>query len=144
MSWTGINPTKWAEEQKAKQAALLRLSVQELAKEASHTIPNGGRVPVKSGNLGRSVIVSDKPPEKDAPGVEHKVQRDISGGIAAIEPGKDVFIGWTPKYAQRANYGFVGEDSLGRAYNQSGHGFAEAAAARWPAIVVEQAAKLKR
>jgi len=41
------------------------------------------------------------------------------------------------------NYGFVGQDSLGRTYNQAGFGFAEDAASKWPAIVAAEAAKLK-
>lgn len=140
--WSGTDPSRWAEQKDGLLTALLRNSVQALAKEAASTIPNGGRVPVKTGNLGRSVVVDNKPPEVDAPGVEHKVQRDISGGIGAIVPGQPVYIGWTPRYAARVNFGFVGEDSLGRSFNQSGAGFAEAAAAKWPEIVKAEAAKL--
>lgn len=142
MAWEGTDPSKWAENAEARLTALLRNSVQALAKEASSTIPNGGRVPVKTGNLGRSVIVDNKPPERDAEGVEHKVQRDITGGIGAIVPGQPVYIGWTPRYAARVNFGFVGQDSLGRTFNQSGAGFAEATAAKWPEIVQAEAAKI--
>jgi hypothetical protein len=54
-----------------------------------------------------------------------------------------VYIGWQAAYSRRLNYGFAGEDSLGRTYNQSGYGFAEAAAAKWPQIVQEQAMKMR-
>lgn len=137
--WEGVDPSKWAGATTAGLTALLRNSVQALAQAASETIPNGGRVPVKTGNLARSVVVDTKPPQVIdalAPG------QDFSLGVAAIKPGDTVYIGWTAKYSRRQNYGFVGEDSLGRTYNQSGHGFAEAAAAKWPAIVAEQAAKM--
>lgn len=120
-------------------AALLRNSVQELARVASTTIPNGGNVPIRTGNLARSVVVDTKPPMV----IDVLASKqDYSLGVAAIEPGDTVWIGWQAAYARRVNYGFVGEDSLGRTYNQSGYGFAEAAAAQWSQIVTAQAAKM--
>lgn len=149
--WSGTNPSAWADSKDKLLTALLRNAVQDLAQEASRTIPNGGRVPAKTGNLGRSVVVSNKPPtiiEGDAP------SGGFSAGIAAIVPGETIYIGWTAAYSRRMNYGFVGTDSLGRNYgsaqavittgysNRSGYGFAEAAAAMWLEIVRRQAAKL--
>lgn len=136
--WEGADPSKWAGATTQGLTALLRNSVQELARDASTTIPNGGRVPVKTGNLARSVVVSNKPPTV----IEGLATGDYSLGIAAIKPGDTVYIGWQAKYSRRLNYGFVGADSLGRVYNQAGYGFAEATAAKWPAIVAAQAAKL--
>lgn len=136
--WTGTDPSKWAAGSDILLTALLRNSVQGLAKAAATTIPNGGRVPVKTGNLARSVVVDDKPPKV----IEGLATGDYSLGIANIRPGEPIYIGWQAKYARRQNYGFVGTDSLGRTYNQSGYGFAEAAAAQWPQIVRAEAAKL--
>lgn len=138
--WEGVDPAKWASDlSTVGLTALLRNSVQALAKEASTTIPNGGRVPVKTGNLARSVVVDTKPPQViDV----LATQKDFSLGVAQIKPGDTVYIGWQAKYSRRLNYGFVGTDSLGRSYNQAGYGFAESAAAKWPTIVREQAAKL--
>jgi len=138
MAWEGIDPSKWAGTSTTGLTALLRNSVQALATEASTTIPNGGRVPVKTGNLGRSVVVDNKPPRI----IDGLAKGDFSLGIATIKPGDTIYIGWQAKYARRQNYGFVGKDSLGRNYNQSGFGFAEATAAKWPAIVAEQGAKM--
>lgn len=137
--WTGSDPSQWAGATTAALTALLRNSVQALAVEASKTIPNGGNVPVKTGNLARSVLVDNKPPQ--IIDVLAKGQ-DFSLGVADLKPGDTVYIGYQAAYARRLNYGFTGEDSLGRSYNQSGYGFAEAAAARWPAIVAEQARKM--
>jgi len=137
--WEGVDPSKWAGVSTQGLTALLRNSVQALATEAGKTIPNGGRVPVKTGNLGRSVVVSNKPPQ--VIDVLAK-QQNFSLGVAEIKPGDTVYIGYTAKYSRRLNYGFTGEDSLGRSYNQAGYGFAEAAAAQWPAIVKAQAAKM--
>ena len=136
--WTGTDPSKWAAGSDTLLTALLRNSVQGLAKAAATTIPNGGRVPVKTGNLARSVVVDDKPPKV----IEGLATGDYSLGIANIRPGEPIYIGWQARYARRQNYGFVGTDSLGRTYNQSGYGFAEAAAAKWPQIVRAEAAKL--
>lgn len=140
-AWEGIDPAVWARATTAQMTALLRNSVQQLAVEASTTIPNDGRVPVKTGNLARSVVIDNKPPQ--VIDVLAK-QQDFSLGVAEIKPGDTIYIGWTANYARRQNYGFQGEDSLGRTFNQSGYGFAEAAAAKWPAIVAEQAAKMRR
>lgn len=142
MAWQGTDPATWAENTKKRLTALLRNSVQSLAKEAATTIPNGGRVPVKTSNLARSVVVDDKPPQVDGEGVIHTIGQDFSLGVANLEPGKPAYIGWTAEYARRQNYGFVGTDSLGRTYAQAGFGFAEATAAKWPAIVKAEAAKI--
>lgn len=139
--WEGIDPAKWAAMSSQGLTALLRNSVQELAEVASATIPNGGRVPVKTGNLARSVVVDTKPPQTIN---VLATQQSFSLGVANIKPGDTVFVGWQAAYSKRINYGFVGADSLGRVYNQQGHGFAEAAAAQWPSIVARQAAKLAK
>lgn len=141
MSWQGMEPADWADKSKELMTALLRNSVQALAKEASTTIPNGGRVPVKTSNLSRSVIIDDKPPIMGKPGQQYTAQ-DLALGVSKIVPGKAIYIGWQANYSRRQNYGFVGTDSLGRSYTQQGHGFTEAAAAKWPAIVVREAAKM--
>lgn len=150
--WRGVDPAKWAGNLSTNGlTALLRNSVQALANEAATTIPNGGRVPVKTGNLARSVVVSDKPPTVVDVG---PFKGDIVSGIAAIKPGATVYIGYQAAYARRMNYGYVGTDSLGRTYsadhmpvstgyrNASGFGFAEAAAAKWPEIVIREAQKI--
>lgn len=138
--WQGVDPAKWAGNLSTNGlTALLRNSVQALADEAAKTIPNGGRVPVKTGNLARSVVVDTKPPQI----IEGLATGDYSLGVSSIKPGDTVYIGWQAIYSRRLNYGFVGADSLGRTYNQSGYGFAEAAAAKWPSILQEQAMKMR-
>ncbi len=136
--WEGVDPSNWAGLSTDGLTALLRNSVQALAKEASTTIPNGGRVPVKTGNLARSVVVDNEPPRV----IEGLATGDYSLGIANIKPGDTIYIGWQAKYSRRQNYGFVGTDSLGRNYNQAGYGFAEATAAKWPAIVAAEAKRI--
>lgn len=137
--WKGVDPSVWADVSATGLTALLRNSVQGLAKEAGNTIPNGGLVPVKTGNLARSVVVDTKPPQV----IEGAAVGDYSLGVAAIKPGDKIYIGWQAKYSARQNYGFIGTDSLGRTYSQAGYGFAEATAAKWPEIVKAEAAKVK-
>lgn len=141
MTWTGTDPTKWAENTSKLLTALLRNSVQALAVEASKTIPEGGRLPVKTGNLGRSVVVDDKPPVQGQPGQQY-TEQDLALGVSKLDPGKGAYVGWQADYSHRQNYGYVGQDSLGRTYNQSGFGFAEATAAKWSGIVAAEASKI--
>ena len=137
--WSGTDPAAWSGNSAQRLTALLRNSVQELAVAASKTIPEGGRVPVKTGNLSRGVVIDTKPPQIiDV----LATKQDFSLGVANIKPGDTIYIGYQAAYAYRQNYGFVGTDSLGRTYNQSGFGFAEAAAAKWSSIVAAEAAKL--
>lgn len=136
--WSGVNPSAWAENGEKLLTALLRNSVQALHKEAGKTISNGGRVPVVSGNLGRSAVIDNKPPVV----ASELGSGQFSLGLADIKPGDTIYIGWTAAYSRRVNYGFTGADSLGRVYNQAGAGFAEATAAQWPAIVKAEATKL--
>jgi hypothetical protein len=138
-AWTGTDPSVWGGRTKGGLTALLRNSVQDLASEAGRTIPNGGRVPVKTGNLARSVVVSKTRPNILLYGPPDP---NALSGIATINPGDPIFLGWQAAYSRRQNSGYVGTDSLGRTYNQAGHGFAEATAAQWPAIVARNAAKM--
>ena len=131
--WTGTSPSDWVRETKERIQAVHRGSVQALAAEMTQTIPNGGRVPVKTGNLARSLLASTSGMPTTGPGPF--TGGDVGPVLLTLEPGDTVWLGWQARYAYRMNYGFVGEDSLGRNYNQSGFGFAEAAAANWSQIV---------
>lgn len=133
-NWSGANPSDWARETKERLTAVFRNSVQELAKVASTTTANGGRVPVKTGNLARSVQIGKAPITMGDAGKNYIVQ-DSAMVLIDLQLGDTAYLGWQANYAKRQNYGFVGDDSLGRTYNQSGFGFAENAAKQWPAIV---------
>lgn len=132
--WSGANPSDWARETKARLTAVFRNSVQLLAQEAGRTVTNGGRVPVKTGNLARSVLVSKTVVTVGPAGKEY-VAGDTALAVSSLELGDTAYLGWQAVYARRQNYGFVGEDALGRTYNQTGFGFLEATAKKWPMIV---------
>lgn len=133
MTWLGTSPSDWVRETKERMTAVYRGSVQELAKEMTQTIPNGGRVPVKTGNLARSLLASTTAMPITGPGPF--AGDDIGPVLLTLEAGDTLYLGYQARYARRQNWGFVGEDSLGRSYNQSGFGFVESAAANWSQIV---------
>lgn len=71
------------------------------------------RVPFLTGTLQRSIHIgghADKAP--DFTGPDGLNQPEVSSGRATIYVGTDL------EYAQRIEYGFQGEDRLGRHYNQ--------------------------
>ena len=139
MAWSGVDPGEWAKETKARLDAVFRTSVQGLAAEMRKTGPNGGDVPVDTGNLVRSLLaVKGGLPPQGSPDAEYAAQ-DIGPVLLSVKAGDTVSLAWQAIYAHRQNYGFVGEDSLGRTYNQSGRGFLERAAAKWPQIVTKAA-----
>lgn len=123
----------WASETQERLTAVHRRSVVLLGEEMSTTKPQGGRVPFDTGNLARSLLAStaSMPKTSEQPSAGSNV-----GLVAAtLQPSEAVWLGYQAVYARRMNYGFVGADSLGRVYNQSGNHFVEGAIAKWPQIV---------
>lgn len=117
--------------------AVLSASVQDVIQEAQTPIAQGGRMPVLDGHL-RNSLVSELNGASVAQGPE-----SYTLVAAEIEPGDVARFGWTAAHAMRQEFGFVGEDSLGRTFNQQGKHFVEGAAANWPAIVERNVGKLK-
>lgn len=151
--WRGMSPEEWAKLTRRRLEATFRNAVQALAMEASKTIPAGGRVPIRTGNLARSIQVNKASIQQGGVGKEY-VAQDLGLAVAGLKLGDKAYIGYQANYAKRMNYGFVGVDSLGRSYsaetpigptgyrNASGFGFAEAAADKWPSIVRAEALKI--
>jgi len=138
MGWSGKTPMQWAREVPARLLAVKRGAIEGLARDLTQTKPRGGRVPIKHGNLYRSLLMSTTGmPTIAASGTEFKSEPVFNMG--EVQLGRKVWLGYQAAHAARQNYGFVGTDSLGRTYNQSGSGFLEAAIANWPAIVRAEA-----
>lgn len=142
MGWKGVDPATWAKEAKLAVRATRQIAVQDLAKEMTKTITEGGRVPVKTGNLARSLGIQVNAPLTVKEGSLFASQ-DFAAALLAMTGEETIYLGYQAAYARRMNYGFVGTDSLGRTYNQSGHGFVEAAAAKWPDILARAAVKVR-
>jgi hypothetical protein len=131
----------WAKETDARTEAVYRRSVDLLAEEMTRTKPNGGRVPIKDGNLYKSLLASTtgmpNTSEGPFPGF------DIGAVTAALKMGQPVWLGYQANYAARRNFGFVGTDSLGRKYNEGGDHFVEGAIAKWPQLVAQAAKEVE-
>lgn len=137
--------SEWAQETEGAFEAIFHGSAQAVFNEVRTPVAAGGRMPVKTGNLRRSFMASTAEMPSIKP--EKSEFSDLGSAselvIAGAALGSTVFIGAQAAYAARLNYGFVGEDSLGRTYNQTGYGFIEAVSQRWPQIVAAEEAKVR-
>lgn len=133
--WSGTDPVAWAMRQRENVQNILPKFVVAMAQLMARTIPEGGRTPIDTGNLSRSVTISASGrPNRGTNEMAYSRQDFASASRAVIGTG-EAWIVYRAVYAHRVNYGFVGEDSLGRYYNQSGYGFYEAAVASAPAVM---------
>lgn len=114
---------------KARQEAIFRESASRVMANANIPEAQGGKMPVDLGFLRNSVAASTAgmPTEASPPELV----------FSTLKVGESVYAGWTAVYAMRQEYGFVGEDSLGRVYAQSGKGFLRAQVQNWDFIVAE-------
>lgn len=113
-------------------------SIQDVMETAQTPIAKGGRMPVKDGHL-RNGLVSELNGAEVARGPESYVL------VAAdLKMGDGCRFAWIVAHALRQELGFVGEDSLGRSYNQEGKHFAGSAAAQFQSFVAKNAARLKQ
>lgn len=122
---------------KAQMQAVLSTSVQDVIEEAQKPVAQGGRMPVDTGYL-RNSLVSELNGTLNGHGAD-----SYTLTAQSMDPGDVARFGWTAKYARRQHEGFVGEDSLGRTYNQSGKHWIDGAAAQWQQIVDKNVGKLK-
>jgi len=134
---------------KAELEAVFRESAQRVLEEMNTPIPQGGNVPVDTGFLWHSLQASTTAmPQMTATGAKSASYSFDSGPvvltIAGATLGDAIYAGYTAVYARRMNYGFTGQDAAGRSFSQSGHLFVEKAAQRWPAIVAEVEAELRK
>lgn len=103
----------------------------------STPVQQGGPLPYRTGNLRRSLWVSTSamPMVSTDNRAKFDEVQDYTAVIVSAPLGSTIYAGFRAPYGPRVNYGFVGEDSLGRFYNQSGYGFVEYAEMVWPSTV---------
>lgn len=132
--WEGIDPAQWSQEQQDNLLAVFRQAIVLLARELARTRDDGGAVPKVSGNLARSLLaqIGTAVTVSDA---ESFAGTDVGATVAQALLGDTVYLGYQAAYAKRQNYGFVGDDKLGRTYNQTGANFVERAINMWPQLV---------
>lgn len=136
-SYTFANLDAWARATQERMNAVVRGSAQEIARIAQTPWTKGGRLPFKDGNLLNSF--------QSSLNGSTALTGELSyvAVTASMEAGDVAEFGWTAAYAKRLEYGFTGQDSLGRTYNQQGRHFMSGAMAEWPRVVTEQVAKAK-
>lgn len=71
-----------------------------------------------------------------------KAQADIALTCTGLKIGDTYYMVNNASYARRLEYGFVGEDALGRTYNQTGRFYVRDAVAKFEQIVDSVAADL--
>lgn len=133
---------EWARQTKERIEAVHKRSIEMLADEMTKTKPNGGRVPVDTGNLARSLLASQQAMPKTSE--QPSKGGDVAAMMLLLDPTRPTWLGYQARYARRLNYGFVGADSLGRVYNTEGNYFVEGAVAQWQQIVQKAAADVKQ
>lgn len=141
MSFSGAI-SEWGKAELERAEAIFHEAAKAVANDARLSVRDGGRMPIDTGTLRRSLQASttEMPVVADNEvGTGNNVEMVIDG--AAL--GSTVWMGFTVKYALRQEYGFVGEDSLGRVYNQAGAGFVSAAAQKWPQLVTAAEATVR-
>lgn len=124
---------EWASQTKERIESVAKRSVELLAEEMIRTKPNGGRLPVDTGNLARSQLASQTAMPKTSEGPFNG--SNVGAVVATMDVAKPIYIGMQAIYSRVANYGFVGADSLGRIHNRAGNYFIEGAIAEWPSLV---------
>lgn len=133
----------WASAEMERAEAVYQTAAQTVANEVRTPVAAGGRMPVKTGNLRRSLMASTSSMPTIIEGKQQFSDSPIELVIAGAELGGTVYLGFQAAYAARMEYGFVGEDSLGRAYNQTGFGFVTSVSQRWAQIVAEAEATVR-
>lgn len=107
---------------------ILRELGQRVGRLAQTPKAKGGRMPVDNGDLRGSFVAGVNGFQFEGPEV-------AEFSFASAKAGDTIYMGWTADHALRLNSGFVGEDSLGRTYNQEGNFFADKAAEAAPGIM---------
>lgn len=131
----------WAKASEQRLEATRNLAIEYLAEEMTLTVGRGGRLPFQTGNLARSILASTQGMPKTAEGPFPG--SNVGLVTANLRLDQPVWIGFQANYARRQNFGYVGADSLGRVYNQSGAHFVEGAIAEWQNIVKKAASELQ-
>lgn len=140
----GAQVSEWVRQEKEREEAVFLTAAQMVANEVRETVPEGGRLPIDTGNLRRSLMASTASMPAVRGGDDQTfADSGVEMVIAGTQLGGTLWLGFQAEYSLRMEFGFVGTDSLGRVYNQSGFGFVERTAQRWSAIVSEAEAAVR-
>lgn len=124
----------WVKATEPRMMAVLKRAIELFADELRLGVQNGGKTPWVTGNMVRSILAELNSIVQTSDG-PFSSAGDVGAAVAMMGPDDVISIGFQAIYAARVNYGFVGQDSLGRNYNQEGAHFLEAAILAWPKCV---------
>lgn len=126
----------WAQQVPQKMDALARQTSQQVSENVITSTP------VDTGFLRSSWQPSIGRPEAAAGAAGKQDQSLAAVGlvISGMRAGQVYYLINNAAYAKRIEFGFVGQDSLGRNYNQQGRFMVTDNVKRWP-VVVESVAK---
>lgn len=141
--------SEWARETKERQIAVRNEAAQRVIAIMQTPVGQGGNLPLDTGFLRASLMAAigsanfEIKPEPASDGPVPYDAGQISLVISNAQLSDQIEAVYTAKYARRMEYGFVGKDSLGRTYNQTGRRFVALAAQQWTRIVSEVATEAK-
>jgi hypothetical protein len=131
----------WATKTEDELTVIMREAVEDTVVAIGLPFSEGGPMPVDIGFL-RNSMAADINGEGSFATVKPAFHGDRGAGTGAAELvisnmplGSIAHVAWTAVYAARVNYGFVGQDSLGRNYFNGGAHFLEIGAETWPGNV---------
>jgi len=142
---------KFTDKYDKRLKATARTAVQDLEAEISATEGEGGRLPIDTGFLRASFgwQIGSMPsgpvkPEKS----ENLTDETLTGlpvnvALARWDFSKPLFGGFSAAYARRLEFGFEGQDKLGRFISQPGRGFVRGGTEKWDRIVDSAARRVK-
>lgn len=125
---------RWARRTLERMLRVFQRAVVLLGEEMARPKPSGA-TPHLTGNLIRSLLAQVNGRVNVGAAAAEYAGTDVGLAVASAVLGDSVTLGFQASYARRMNFGFVGQDSLGRTYNQAGSHFVERAAAMWPQFV---------
>jgi hypothetical protein len=139
---------KFTELTMSKIQRVARQSIEDVIYEAQTPVAKGGSMPVDTGSLRNSVIVlingTQKSSGSESAGKDSDTSLSaVTVALANFQIGDILSFVWTAEYALRQHYGFVGDDALGRTYNQAGYMWRDKAAQNWAKIVRKNAGQVK-
>lgn len=139
----------WVAETKGRVLAVRNECAQRVIEIMQTPVSRGGALPVDTGFLRASLKAVAGDPHfaltmaPDAGGVFTWDGGEVALVIAGAAITDTISAVYTANYARRLEYGFIGQDSLGRTYNQAGRRFVALAAQQWPRIVSEVVTEAK-
>jgi hypothetical protein len=156
----------WVAQTQQRMTAVFRDAAQTVANEVRRTIPQGGNMPIDTGNLRRSLMASTSSVPQIVDNAEQTFGENdgqISLVIAGAQISQTIYLGFQASYARIMEYGSSphiiepkkahalrwyegGASVFAKRVKHPGtkpYAFVRTTAQRWPQIVSESAARIQ-